>query len=435
MNRTSGSITKVKLLTSVVACLVVLTAVAAPASAKSEDDHAVLGHMLPTEEAESEIVIKIDAGVDLGELQLEHRMRVVRSLLPSRGLYTVAPMLLSQAKDDKKMKDLQKKLEKDRDVVWAELEESHGNLEDDSFHAWPDGLPIAVGGDPQTWLDQPNLDFLRLGEVHRQATGQGVTVAVLDTGADMKHRHLVDHFASGGHYDYIDDDANPMEETNGRDDDGDRRIDESYGHGTHTAGLVALVAPDADLLVYRVLDSDGSGNPYVVAEAIRDAIAAGADVINVSFGMDGKTKSKVLKDAFKSAEKSNVAIVAAVGNQGSKSERFPSREKSIIGVAAMANGNADLADFSNHGKASMVAAPGEDVVSTLPGGGFGAWSGTSMAAPIVAGQVALVRGNDPDRQIKKVIEIVGKSSDKIKVKSKRKVEKGLINILQSVEDS
>ena len=103
----------------------------------------------------------------------------------------------------------------------------------------------------------------------------------------------------------------------------------------------------------------------MVAEAIDDAVAAGADVINLSFGMDGKPKSKVLKAAFNAAE-ADVVIVAAVGNNGDDGERFPAGQKNIIGVAATADGDAFLAGFSNHGKRAMVAAPGVDVISTLP---------------------------------------------------------------------
>jgi subtilisin family serine protease len=103
----------------------------------------------------------------------------------------------------------------------------------------------------------------------------------------------------------------------------------------------------------------------------------------------------------------------------------------VIGVAAAGRGGL-VTGFSNYGKTALVAAPGQDVVSNLPGGGFGAWSGTSMAAPIVAGQAALVQEANPGTNTKKVIEIVGRSSTKIR--GGHKIDKGLIDILRSLDD-
>ncbi len=422
--RLTGSI---KILTILAACLVMLTGLVAPASADPGHD----------EPEFTSVAIKLEPGADLAALLADYDMEVAEALVPSRGLYMLQRAASAPQLDKGKLDKLIKELEKERTVVWVEVDELGADLEDDRYHAWPTGLPTGAGSDPRVWTEQQNLDFLELDLVHRRANGQGITVAILDTGADMDHPYLVDHLvgggSSGGHYDYIDDDSRPAEAQNGIDDDEDGQIDESFGHGTHTGGLVALIAPAADLLIYRVLDSDGEGNPYVVAEAVNDAVAAGADVINISFGMDGKPKSKVLKEAFKDAEKQNVSVVAAVGNDGRDGSHFPSEEKAVIGVGALAAGGGGLARFSNHGKKVLVAAPGENVVSTLPGGGFGAWSGTSMAAPIVAGQVALIRGNDPDLKVKKVAEILGKATRKLD--GSRKVEKGLIDILRSMDDS
>ena len=85
-------------------------------------------------------------------------------------------------------------------------------------------------------------------------------------------------------YDFVDNDLAPDEEANGLDDDGDGRVDELYGHGTHVAGIVHLVAPDARLLPLRVLNSDGRGNNFRTASAIVYATHRGADAINLSLG-------------------------------------------------------------------------------------------------------------------------------------------------------
>lgn len=400
-------------------------ALAAPVAADTGDDD------------EDTIVVRFEDGRPPSTLLDEHGVRLVEPLLESQGIWLVEPVEVTGPENPEKNpkapkpKKIAKALSKSDGVSWAELDGGDDDPEDDRFHAWPEGLPVDVNTDPESWTDQPDLAYLQLDRVHQRATGEGIVVAILDTGVDLDHPSLQPHLGSG-HYDYVDDDNDPSEQGNGIDDDGDGRVDESHGHGTHAAGLVALVAPDAEILVYRVLDADGRGHPIVIAQAIEDAVAAGADVINISFGMEGKPESRVLRNAFKTARKNEVSIVAAVGNDSRKGHQYPAEDKEVLGVAAMARGNNDLADFSNYGKPAIVAAPGEEIVSTLPGGEFGAWSGTSMATPIVSGQVALVRSGSEEWKAKKVVEIVGKSA--IKIKGKRKIEKGLIDILSSIEE-
>lgn len=374
------------------------------------------------------IVLKAHDPAALSDLQADHGLDVVERLVPSRGVFVVTPA--GEPLKEGELKKLAKALVKDSRVDWAEVDFDGMRVEDDRFHAWPDGHPLSTDLDTGDLANQEALRYLELDQVHLRSTGRGVIVAVLDTGIDMDHPQLVDHLAADGHYDYLGDDRDPTEETDGLDNDGDGEVDEAFGHGTHAAGLIALVAPDAQIRAYRVLDADGEGDPYVVALAVNDAIDDGADVINVSFGASNP-RSKYLRDAIKRAKKENVTIVAAAGNDGTKDDNyFPAREKDVIGVAASMRDNSGIAPFSNFGKPALVAAPGENVVSTLPGGGFGAWSGTSMAAPIVSGQVALVRSDDPDADTKKVIEVVGKSSSKLS--GHRKIEKGLIDILRSL---
>lgn len=406
-------------ITSVAVAALVLVAVATPVSAGG-----------PKPGDPTTIVVQVHDSAALSDLQADHRLDVVESLVPDRGLFVVGPDGEPMKESD--LKKLAKELAKDDRVAWAEVEVDDVGVTDDRFHAWPRGRPHLDDDDADDWARQDSLDYLDLDRVHLRSTGTGVVVAVLDTGVDMDHPYLADHLAVDGHYDYLGDDHDPTEETDGVDDDGDGEIDEAFGHGTHAAGLIALVAPDAEIRAYRVLDADGGGDPYVVALALNDAIDDGADVINLSFGRGFKPKSKYLKEAFKRAKKENVTIVAAAGNGGRKDDsHYPAREKDVIGVAASMRDNSAVAPFSNFGKPSLVAAPGDGIVSTLPGGGFGAWSGTSMAAPIVSGQVALVRSDDPDLDAKKVIEVVGKSARKLP--GKRKIEKGLIDILRSLE--
>ncbi len=375
------------------------------------------------------IVVKVEAGVAIDDIAAQHEVRVVETILESRRIYLLERDDGKASKKD--LDDMAKRLERLDGVTYAESRISTTRFKEDSrFHAWPQGFWSDSGGDPHRWHSQANLDYMALAAVHRQATGEGVTVALLDTGVDLDHPHLVDHLGRGG-YDYIDDDGRAEDAGNGVDDDGDEIIDEAYGHGTHAAGLIALVAPDAEIIVYRVLNADGRGDPHVVAEAINDAVDNGADVINMSFGLGGKHDSKVMSDALKNASRNDVVVIAAAGNLSSSSHYFPSAEKEVVGVAASRDGNGELAEFSNFGKGALVAAPGENIVSTVPGGGFGSWSGTSMATSLVSAEAALIASVEPDEDAKDLIKIIG--SDTIKLNGRHKVERGLIDPRRTIE--
>ncbi len=395
-----------------------------------------------------EVVVKIEPGGSIDALHAEYDTEVIATLLGTRGVYLLSVPIDTTKKlkdQEKKTKDFAKKIGKEDHVIYAEPNFVTDMAEGDRFHAWPKSdrfhawpkadlfMPWPEDGDledglPTIWTEQPALEGLGLDQAHEIARGAGVTVAVLDTGIDLDHAALVGHLAEGG-YDYVDDDATPNDDSTGVDSDGDGHFDEAAGHGTHVAGIIALVAPDAEIWPARVLDSNGHGSVFIVVEAIHDAIAADVDVINLSFGIDRKVQSKLLADAIKSAKDAGVVVVAAAGNDGSGAKHYPAANKDVIGVAAMDQENRRLASFSSHGKWATVAAPGEFVVSPVPGG-FAIWSGTSMAAPFVAGQAALLKSLNPGAKLDKIVKAIAGSSEKID--QGPKVEKGSIEILASL---
>lgn len=238
------------------------------------------------------------------------------------------------------------------------------------------------------------------------ATGEGVVVAVLDSGIDRTHPLLRERLW-----------RNAGEASDGRDSDGNGFVDDLHGwdfvrsspdldrtrpgdyHGTHVAGIIAGaahaptgfsgVAPGARIMPLTVIDDHGSGWATDVIAALRYATDNGADVINLSFG--GTERSTALSTALAEAR---VPVVVAAGNTGRTHEVrpvYPAAETlaNTISVAAIDH-RGQLAPFSATSRRTVhLAAPGVEVVSTLPNAMLGALSGTSMAAPYVAGVVAL----------------------------------------------
>jgi len=255
-------------------------------------------------------------------------------------------------------------------------------------YGWGGG-PQPVASDPAAWRSQPELDRIGVPTAHRTTLGRGVVVAVLDTGAQLDHPALVPSLVPG--LDLVDGDRTPSDDANGQDDDGDGNVDEGHGHGTHVTGLVLAVAPEARVMPVRVLDTDSRGSSFTVVEGIERAVAAGADVVNLSLSTPEESSlfDRVLEEVSE-----DVVVVAAAGNTGTTARQYPAASAGVLSVASV--DSTDLRSvFSTFGWVD-VAAPGEALISTWVGGGYVRWGGTSMAAPIVAGQAALLVGGGED---------------------------------------
>src|SRR5688572_15111741 len=268
--------------------------------------------------------------------------------------------------------------------------------------------------------DQPAMQLIRMRAAHEYATGRGIMIADINTRVDFGHPALAGHLGAG--YDfvanrstsgaYLNDDQSTAgfldddQSTAGFLDDDqstagfldgngirllspifDSGLDAS-AHGTFCAGLLVTVAPDATVMPIRAFDDNGKTDLFTLAKAIRYARKNGANVINMSFGT--LSDARVLRDAIEYAKAGNVLLVASAGNNDTSAKQYPAAYPGVIAVAAT-----DLLDrkasFSNYGSYVFVDAPGMNIVSAVPGGGYGIASGTPFSAPMVAGMAALIR--------------------------------------------
>ncbi len=375
------------------------------------------------------VVVAIDLEDDRSVSDLTDAFPVVvqRALLGSRGIYLLRPTEPDVAGDRKEAAKLAKDIAHFSGVRYAEPDYATG-LADRRYHSWPEGVPDAAGADEDAWRDQSLSRTQQLARVHGLGTGKGTVVAVLDTGLDPAHPALVDHLLPG--YDYVADDDDPAEERSHLDDNRNGVVDEAFGHGTFVAGMVTLVAPDTRILPFRVLDSDGSGSSFVVAEAILDAVAQQADVINISLGSSEKIESHLIDDVLKDARRHGVVVVAAAGNAASDSKQYPAQNKEVLSVTSVNDDSQTLSAFANWGGWVDVAAHAERVAGPVPGGGYAWWAGTSMAAPQVSGQLALIRSRANDLPLDRQLEAVTKSSHKLT--GKTKLKNGVVDLLASL---
>jgi subtilisin len=206
--------------------------------------------------------------------------------------------------------------------------------------------------------------------------GKGVKVAVLDTGIDFNHPDLAANYRGG--VSFVPDETTAMDHNR---------------HGTHCAGIIAAalnglgvvgVAPAAYLYAVKVMSRSGSGNWSWLIAGLDWCTRNGIHVASMSLGGTAPAAVQTMCDL---AFSRGVLLVAAAGNSGGPVEH-PARYRSVIAVSAIDAAN-QLAPFSCRGPEVELCAPGVDVLSTVPGGGYARLSGTSMACPHVTGAAAL----------------------------------------------
>ena len=215
-------------------------------------------------------------------------------------------------------------------------------------------------------------------------TGSGIDISIIDTGIDYNHLDLADNYKGG--YDFVNDDADPMDDC---------------GHGTHCAGVIAAeangdgivgTAPEAHLYAVKALDNKGQGYMSNVIAGIEWSVKNNMNIVSMSIG--STQDSTALREACDKAYDAGLLLVASSGNNGNAdgtddTVTYPGRYASVIAIAATDSGN-KRASFSGTGPAVEFAAPGVGIYSTYLDNAYTTKSGTSMACPHVTGTAALI---------------------------------------------
>ncbi len=264
------------------------------------------------------------------------------------------------------------------------------------LYAEPDVLfhALAVPNDP-FWGDQGHMRMVSAPAGWDVATGSDrIVLAIIDTGLDLAHPDIQGRVVQG--YDFANGDADPTDD---------------HGHGTAVAGIAAATGNNgigiagldwrAKIMPLKALGANGSGNLSAIAQSIVWASDRGASVINLSLG--AQVDSPTLRDAVRYAASRGVVMAAATGNDGAQLAVYPAAYPEVIAVGAW-DGTGKAA-FSNYGPHVDLVAPGVNVYTTRRGG-YGYFSGTSAAAPFVAGLAALARGAVPGLSATQTVQAI-----------------------------
>ncbi|MGP3981234.1 type VII secretion-associated serine protease mycosin [Streptomyces sp. KR80] len=261
--------------------------------------------------------------------------------------------------------------------------------------------------------------------------GAGVTVAVIDSGVNKVNAQLSDAVAKGGK-DFI-------EKGDGTND--------PVGHGTKVAGIIAArpasgtgfvgIAPKATVLPIRSNDAEGGGKVSILVDAINHAVAQKVDIINISQGATASLPpGSSLEQAVERAKKAGILIVASAGNNGASGKEkstYPAAFDGVLGVAASDRNN-ERAPFSQPGSFVDLAAPGVDMVSTVPKGGHCVDQGTSFAAPYVTGVAALLKAKHQDWSAEEITWHMQQTAERVNLERDDNVGWGVVDPVAALSE-
>ncbi|MEV1024151.1 type VII secretion-associated serine protease mycosin [Streptomyces sp. NPDC050264] len=311
--------------------------------------------------------------------------------------------------------------------------------------ATADGGECTFGG--KDYKGRPwSLQRVNLDELWESATGKGVRVAVIDTGVDTKNPQLTNavQVSAGRNFLPPKDDKGEKIEDRGN----EHGTTDTVGHGTRVAGIIAArkdekntgfvgLAPDATIIPIKQNDAEGHGDSNDLATAINYAVQARADVINISQDTEkALAPDSKLEQAVNNALQHKVVVVASSGNDGlggNQKATYPASYKGVLAVAASDRNN-ERASFSQSGNQVGVAAPGVDMISTVPKGGHCSDNGTSFSAPYVAGVAALLKQHHKEWTAQQIVAQIEETAERSIPGHDNRVGWGVVDPVRAVTE-
>lgn len=261
------------------------------------------------------------------------------------------------------------------------------NFDPHSFNFDGSSSDSAIGQARNQWAWQRT----GLLTVQKASWGQGVKVAVLDTGVDYTHPDLSGKILPG--YDAVGNLPDGMD---------------VQGHGTFVAGVITQIAPAAKIIPVRVLDANGMGTVATITNGLQFAINAGAKVVNLS--LSSTYDFKTLHQLIQQARSRGIVVISAAGNDSSDKKYFPAAYSEGTGIGATDTQDYK-ASFSNYNGYISLSAPGVDIYSNWKGGGYGWGNGTSFSTPMAAAGVAVISSLHPTYNADQLKNVLRKAVD------------------------
>lgn len=320
----------------------------------------------------------------------------------------------------KYLEQYKQKLMRDPGIAWAE---------EDGKVSIPEavgqkGGSIPVIGDRTTLYQRNALMLQQIGWNSNLAfsTGRPVTLSILDTGLSPNQPALWSKVVASANFVET---SEPYDVLQNEDTNGNGLADEAVGHGTMVAGVVDQIAPNVNLAIARVADSDGFATAWSIIKGLTFSVNAQAEVANISLGTLNHIRA--LEKALEWCDEKNLTVVAAIGNDGTNRAAYPAKIGRVIGVGGLLPDDTK-APFSNWDHTCDASAPATGIYSQSWTGELGLWSGTSFAAPMVSGAIAdcLRRtGSVPTRSWLSSLAASGRNIDRINLRYRGQLGSGL----------